>query len=201
MEQDGIVGINFLTKEYFAVSFLLAVFILFMILLLFLGGLKLKHNKKTNAARKLDELKIAYTIKEYPVDEEHLDAVHVAAEVGMPAGQVFKTLCVRGDKNGVMFAVIPGDGELNLKTLAKVSSNKRAELVPLKEVLPLTGYIRGGCSPLGAKKNYPVYLDESCLQWEEIAISAGQRGMQILVAPQDLVKATTAVLSDLLMTK
>lgn len=119
----------------------------------------MKHNKKTNAARKLDDLKINYRLVEYPVDEEHLDAVHVAAEVGMPAAQVFKTLCVRGDKNGVMFAVIPGDGELDLKALAKVSGNKRAELVHLKEVLPLTGYIRGGCSPLGAKKNYPVYMD------------------------------------------
>ena len=116
----------------------------------------MKHNKKTNAARKLDELKIEYKIVEYPVDEEHLDAIHVAQEVGMPPAQVFKTLCVRGDKNGVMFAVIPGDGELDLKALAKVSGNKRAELVALKEVLPLTGYIRGGCSPLGSKKNYPV---------------------------------------------
>ena len=107
----------------------------------------MKHNKKTNAARKLDELKIDYKLIEYAVDEEHLDAVHVAQEVGMPAAQVFKTLCVRGDKNGVMFAVIPGDAELDLKALAKVSGNKRAELVALKEVLPLTGYIRGGCSP------------------------------------------------------
>lgn len=107
----------------------------------------MKHNKKTNAARRLDELKIEYRIMEYPVDEEHLDAVHVAAEVGMPASQVFKTLVVRGDKNGIMFAVIPGDGELDLKALARASGNKRAELVHLKEVLPLTGYIRGGCSP------------------------------------------------------
>ena len=143
----------------------------------------MKHNKKTNAARRLDELKIEYRIMEYPVDEEHLDAVHVAAEVGMPASQVFKTLVVRGDKNGIMFAVIPGDGELDLKALARASGNKRAELVHLKEVLPLTGYIRGGCSPLGAKKNYPVYMDETSNNWPEIAISAGQRGMQIIAAP------------------
>lgn len=161
----------------------------------------MKHSKKTNAARKLDELKINYEIKEYPVDEDHLDAVHVAAEVGMPAAQVFKTLCVRGDKNGVMFAVIKGDGELDLKALAKVSGNKRAELVPLKEVLPLTGYIRGGCSPLGAKKNYPVYLDNTCTLWKNIAISAGQRGMQIIIAPIDLQKATNAVLADLIVVK
>ena len=158
----------------------------------------MKHNKKTNAARKLDELKIEYRIVEYPVDEEHLDAIHVAQEVGMPPAQVFKTLCVRGDKNGVMFAVIPGDGELDLKALAKVSGNKRAELVALKEVLPLTGYIRGGCSPLGAKKNYPVYMDASCNNWPEIAISAGQRGMQLVVAPADLQRATNATVVPLI---
>ena len=158
----------------------------------------MKHNKKTNAARKLDELKIEYKIVEYPVDEEHLDAIHVAQEVGMPPAQVFKTLCVRGDKNGVMFAVIPGDGELDLKALAKVSGNKRAELVALKEVLPLTGYIRGGCSPLGAKKNYPVYMDASCNNWPEIAISAGQRGMQLVAAPADLQSATNATVVPLI---
>lgn len=158
----------------------------------------MKHNKKTNAARKLDELKINYRILEYTVDEEHLDAVHVAAEVGMPSNQVFKTLCVRGDKNGVMFAVIPGDGELDLKALARVSGNKRTELVALKEVLPLTGYIRGGCSPLGAKKNYPVYMDQTSNDWNEIAISAGQRGMQILAAPQDLQNATNATVAPLI---
>ena len=158
----------------------------------------MKHNKKTNAARKLDELKIEYKIVEYPVDEERLDAIHVAQEVGMPPAQVFKTLCVRGDKNGVMFAVIPGDGELDLKALAKVSGNKRAELVALKEVLPLTGYIRGGCSPLGAKKNYPVYMDASCNNWPEIAISAGQRGMQLVAAPADLQRATNATVVPLI---
>ena len=158
----------------------------------------MKHNKKTNAARKLDELKIEYKLIEYAVDEEHLDAIHVAQEVGMPASQVFKTLCVRGDKNGVMFAVIPGDGELDLKALAKASGNKRAELVALKEVLPLTGYIRGGCSPLGAKQNYPVYMDATSNNWPEIAISAGQRGMQIVAAPQDLQRATNATVVPLI---
>ena len=158
----------------------------------------MKHNKKTNAARKLEELKIEYKLIEYAVDEEHLDAIHVAQEVGMPASQGFKTLCVRGDKNGVMFAVIPGDGELDLKALAKASGNKRAELVALKEVLPLTGYIRGGCSPLGAKKNYPVYMDATSNNWPEIAISAGQRGMQIVAAPQDLQRATNATVVPLI---
>ena len=158
----------------------------------------MKHNKKTNAARKLDELKIDYNLIEYAVDEEHLDAVHVAQEVGMPAAQVFKTLCVRGDKNGVMFAVIPGDAELDLKALAKVSGNKRAELVALKEVLPLTGSVRGGCSPLGATKNYPVYMDVTSNNWPEIAISAGQRGMQIVAAPADLQRATNATVAPLI---
>lgn len=161
----------------------------------------MKHNKKTNAARILDEMKISYQLIEYAVDEEHLDAVHVAESVGMPANQVFKTLVVRGDKNGIMFAVIPGDGELDLKALAKVSGNKRAELVPLKEVLPLTGYIRGGCSPLGAKKAYPVYMDSSSNQWEQIAISAGQRGMQIFAAPGDLQQATKATVAHLIYSK
>ena len=154
--------------------------------------------KKTNAARILDEKKIEYKLIEYKVDEEHLDAVHVAAEVGLPAAQVFKTLVVRGDKTGPVFAVIPGDGELDLKALAKVSGNKRAELVHLKEVLPLTGYIRGGCSPLGAKKNYPVYLDETCILWEQIAISAGQRGLQIFLKPDDLVAATDAAVVNII---
>lgn len=161
----------------------------------------MKHNKKTNAARILDEMKISYQLIEYAVDEEHLDAVHVAESVGLPENQVFKTLVVRGDKNGIMFAVIPGDGELDLKALAKVSGNKRAELVPLKEVLPLTGYIRGGCSPLGAKKAYPVYMDSSSNQWEQIAISAGQRGMQIFAAPGDLKQATKATVAQLIYSK
>lgn len=154
--------------------------------------------KKTNAARILDEKNINYSLIEYTVDEEHLDAVHVAAEVGLPVAQVFKTLVVRGDKTGPVFAVIPGDGELDLKALAKVSGNKRAELVHLKEVLPLTGYIRGGCSPLGAKKNYPVYLDETCVLWDKIAISAGQRGLQIFLNPDDLAMATGAAVVNII---
>ena len=159
----------------------------------------MKKVKKTNAARILDELQIKYELKTYPVDEEHLDAVHVATEVDMPPEQVFKTLCVRGDKTGVVFAVIPGNGELDLKALARVSGNKRCEMVHLKEVLPLTGYIRGGCSPLGAKKAYPVFLDETCRKFDRIAISAGMRGMQILAAPADLIRATRAVVDHLIM--
>ena len=140
----------------------------------------------------MDEKKIEYTLIEYAVDEEHLDAVHVAKEVGLSPEQVFKTLVVRGDKTGPVFAVIPGNGELDLKALAKASGNKRAEMVHL------TGYIRGGCSPLGAKKNYQVYLDETCILWDKIAISAGLRGMQIFLNPDDLVKATGAVVVNII---
>lgn len=152
--------------------------------------------KKTNAARILDDLGITYQLVEYNVDEEHLDAVHVAAEVGMPPEQVFKTLCVHGDKNSVLFAVIPGNGEVDLKKLARMSGNKRCELVALKELLPLTGYIRGGCSPLGAKKNYPVYLDETCILFDKIAVSAGQRGLQLLLKPEDLRVAIKGIIGN-----
>ncbi len=155
----------------------------------------MKQNKKTNAARILDGLGINYRIMEYEVDEAHLDALSVAAKTGLPADQVFKTLVVKGDKTGIIMAVIPGNGELDLKALAKTSGNKSAALVPLKEVLPLTGYVRGGCSPLAARKNYPVYLDASCQKWQEIAVSAGQRGMQLILAPEDLKRAAKAVIA------
>ena len=157
----------------------------------------MKGTKKTNAARILDGLGIAYELKEYPVDLNDLSAVHVAASVGMPVEMVFKTLVARGDKNGVLMACIPGDAELDLKALAAVSGNKKVEMVHLKEVQGLTGYIRGGSSPLGAKKEYPVYLDESARQWETIAVSAGKRGEQILLAPMDLVQAVRAVTAAL----
>ena len=155
--------------------------------------------KKTNASRILDNMKIAYRLLEYEVDENNLDAVNVANSVGMPSAQVFKTLCVQGDKTGVIFACIPGNHELDLKALAKISGNKRAELVALKDVLPLTGYIRGGVSPLGAKKAYPVFLDLTANNWEEISISAGQRGLQIILAPADLQSATKAKIAPLIM--
>lgn len=158
----------------------------------------MKSTKKTNAARILDGLKISYELKGYSVDPDDLSAINVAGKVGMPIKMVFKTLVARGDKNGVLMACIPGDGVLDLKSLAVISGNKKVEMVHLKEVQELTGYIRGGCSPLGAKKNYPVYLDESAKQWDKIAISAGKRGEQIIIAPLDLiraVKAVTAVIS------
>ena len=153
--------------------------------------------KKTNAARLLDKLKIAYEIREYEVDESDLGAGNVARKVGLPLAQVFKTLVVRGDRTGAIFAVISGGTEIDLKSLASLSGNKKAEMVHLNEVLPLTGYIRGGVSPLGAKKNYPVYLDRTALDQPIISISAGLRGMQIFLRPDDLVKATGAVMGSI----
>ncbi|MBP3722088.1 MAG: Cys-tRNA(Pro) deacylase [Selenomonadaceae bacterium] len=157
----------------------------------------MKKQKKTNAARILDNLGISYEIKEYKVDLEDLSATHVAKESGMPIDMVFKTLVARGDKSGVIMAVIPGAMELDLKSLAAVSGNKRVEMVHLKEVQTLTGYIRGGCSPLGAKKEYPVYLDSHAEKQDIIAISAGIRGEQLLLSPFDLARATHAIIASI----
>lgn len=156
---------------------------------------KKKKEQKTNAARILDTLGVEYELKTYEVDESDLSAVHVAASVGMPIEMVYKTLVCCGDKNGILMAVIPGGGELDLKALAAASGNKRVEMVHLKEVFKLTGYVRGGCSPLGAKKEYPVYLDESANSQTIIAVSAGKRGEQILLKPVDLVMAAKATVA------
>ena len=157
----------------------------------------MSKTKKTNAARILDRLKIPYEIKTYAVDEEDLSAVHVAETAGIDIQSVFKTLVTRGDKTGVIMAVINGADEINLKLLAKASGNKSVEMIHLNELLPLTGYIRGGCSPLGAKKDYPVFIDSKALAHEKISVSAGMRGMQLILTPQDLVKATRATVADL----
>ena len=156
-----------------------------------------KKLKKTNAARILDNLKISYEVKTYEVDEEDLSAVHVAETMNLDIATIFKTLVARGDKSGVIMAVINGADEVDLKALAKASGNKNVELVALKELQPLTGYIRGGCSPLGAKKNYPVYLDSKAMAQEKISISAGVRGEQLILAPADLISATTATVADI----
>lgn len=153
--------------------------------------------KKTNAARILDKLKIKYEIKGYPVDPDDLSAVNVASKIDMDIKMIFKTLVVRGDKTGIIMACIPGDDELDLKKLATISVNKRVEMIHVKELPALTGYIRGGCSPLGAKKDYPVYIDESAVKWPHIAISAGKRGEQLLLAPKDLKSAVHATFADL----
>jgi Cys-tRNA(Pro)/Cys-tRNA(Cys) deacylase len=147
---------------------------------------------KTNAARILDAAGAQYEIREYAVDENDLSAPHVAAAIGMPPEQVFKTLVVRGDRSGVLLACIPANSELDLKALAAASGNKRMELVAVKEVLGLTGYIRGGVSPIGTRKPYPLYLDETAGLWDVISVSAGVRGRQILLAPADLARITDA---------
>lgn len=157
----------------------------------------MKKVNKTNAARILDRLGIQYDLVTYEVDEEDLSAIHVAEITGMDISMIFKTLVSRGDRSGIIFAVIPGGLEVDLKLLASASGNKRVELVPLKEVLPLTGYIRGGCSPLGAKKNYPVYLDSRAMNLEKISISAGKRGEQIILKPSDLIQATQATVAEI----
>lgn len=152
---------------------------------------------KTIAARILDQMKIAYELRTYDWDEEELDAVTVARKVGLPPEQVFKTLVVRGDKTGVLVACIPGDAELDLKALAAVSGNKKVEMVPVREIQGLTGYIRGGVSPLGLKKPYPFYLDETAEIIDPISVSAGQRGLQMLLSGPDLARAAGATLAPL----
>ena len=152
---------------------------------------------KTNAARLLDKAKVAYELVPYEVDENDLSAVHVAAALGEDIEQVFKTLVLHGDKTGHFVCVIPGEHEVNLKMAAKVSGNKSCEMIHLKELLPLTGYIRGGCSPIGMKKAFPTYIHDSCMQYPFIYVSAGQRGLQLKIAPADLVAQSRAVLCRL----
>jgi len=147
---------------------------------------------KTNAARLLDAHRIAYEVREYQVDPDDLMAESVAQKIGLPAEQVFKTLVARGDKNGICFAVVPGNQQLDLKALAQLTGDKKIDTVPLKEVQPLTGYIRGGVTALAAKKNYPVFADETIELFDVISISAGIRGAQLLLAPADYLKVTDA---------
>jgi Cys-tRNA(Pro)/Cys-tRNA(Cys) deacylase len=152
---------------------------------------------KTIAARMLDQLKVSYELRAYEVNEDELDAVTVAGKVGMAPSATFKTLVARGDKTGVLMTCIPGDRELDLKKIASVSGNKRVEMVAVKEIQSLTGYIRGGVSPLGSKKKYPLYLDQSAIDHEQISVSAGQRGLQMVLSPGELQRVTQAVLADL----
>lgn len=142
---------------------------------------------KTNTARLLDQAKIAYELIPYKVDEADLSAVHVASQLHEPVEQVFKTLVLKGDKTGYFVAVIPGAAELDLKKAARVSGNKSCDMIPMKELLPVTGYIRGACSPVGMKKHFPTFIHESCLNYGRIYVSAGQRGLQIHIAPKDLI--------------
>ena len=157
------------------------------------------HDKtpKTNAARLLERLGIPYALHQVEVDESDLSAVTVAGRLGVEPGRVFKTLVARADRAGVVMACIPAPAELSPKALAAASGSRHAALVPLAEVRPLTGYVRGGCSPFGAKKAYPVFMDESALLWERIFVSAGLRGVQLELAPQDLARACGAVFAAL----
>jgi len=147
---------------------------------------------KTNATRILDDLGVPYTLREYEVDPDDLSAETVASKIGLPAEQVFKTLVARGDRGGVYLCIIPGNQDLDGKALARVSGDRKVELVALREVQPLTGYIRGGVTVLGCKRDYPVYADETIELFDVISISAGVRGTQILLAPADYLRITHA---------
>lgn len=156
-----------------------------------------KKIDKTNAARLLDRAKIAYQLIPYQVDENNLAATHVAQSLGEPVERVFKTLVLKGDRNGHFVCVIQGDKEVNLKSAAKVSGNKSAELIPMKELLPTTGYIRGGCTPIGMKRRFPTYIDNSALQFDYIYISAGVRGLQLKLSPKELIPFIDAVVAEI----
>lgn len=144
---------------------------------------------KTNAARLLDSLNISYELRDYEVDPDDLAAESVARKIGLPPDQVFKTLVARGDRTGVLLAVVPGDAELDLKALARTAGDRKVEVVSLKEVQPLTGYVRGGVTALAGKKDYPVFVDETIELFDVISVSAGVRGTQILLAPGDYLRA------------
>ena len=152
---------------------------------------------KTNGARLLDSLGIPYALRTYEVDPEDLTATTVARKIGLPAEQVFKTLLTTDEAGGYFFAVVPGDQELDFKKLARAAGARRATMVPLKDVQPLTGYIRGGVTVFGAKRSYPVYADETMVLFDEISVSAGQRGTQIVLAPEDYLRAAEATVVDL----
>ena len=150
---------------------------------------------KTNAVRLLERLGVPFELREYEVDPDDLAAETVARKVGLPPEQVFKTLVARGDSRGVCLAVVPGDCVLDPKALARATGDKKVDTVPLKEVEPLTGYVRGGVTAIGCKKDYPVYLDETAELFDLISISAGARGLQVLIAPADYIRATGAAVA------
>lgn len=156
-----------------------------------------KGPQKTNACRLLDAAAISYDLIPYEVDENDLSCQHTAAVLGEDIDCLFKTLVLKGDKSGHFVCVIPGAMEVDLKKAARVSGNKNCDLIPMKELLPLTGYIRGGCSPIGMKKPFPTFIDETCLLWEKIYVSAGQRGLQFRLAPQDLIRYCSLTVCDL----
>ncbi|MDR1054695.1 MAG: Cys-tRNA(Pro) deacylase [Prevotellaceae bacterium] len=152
---------------------------------------------KTNAARLLDKAGIHYKLISYKVNESDLSAVHVAGQLGEPVEQVFKTLVLKGDKSGYFVCIIPGNTEVNLKLAAKISSNKNCAMIAMKDLLPVTGYIRGACSPVGMKKLFPSYIHSSCINYPTIYISAGQRGLQIQIDPNELIPQIKAIVANL----
>lgn len=156
---------------------------------------------KTNAARILESQGIKFELLAYEVDESDLSAISVANKLNQNADQVFKTLVLQGDRSGIFVCIIPGAEELDLKKAAHLSGNKSASMVPMKEIFYHTGYIRGGCSPVGMKKNYSTYIDESCILYDFIFVSAGIRGLQFKIAPDDLIKVTSGQIGDLLLLK
>ena len=158
----------------------------------------MKATKKTNAARILDQLKISYELIPYEVDESDLGAAHIAEQLGQPIERLFKTLVLRGDRSGLTVCVVPGAEEVDLKKAARATGNKKIEMIHVKELLPLTGYIRGGCSPIGMKKPLPTWFHESIMNYDTVYCSAGQRGLQFRLAPADLVRAAHGKLADLI---
>ena len=155
-----------------------------------------KKLEKTNAARLLDRAGVGYELIPYTVDENDLAATHVAAELGEPIEQVFKTLVLKGDRNGHFVCVIPGDREVDLKKAARLSGNKSAQMIPMKELLPTTGYIRGGCTPIGMKKQFPTFIQKEALDYEQIYISGGKLGTTLKLSPKDVEKVTRAQFVD-----
>ncbi len=158
--------------------------------------MKAKINK-TNVARLLDKAKVPYELVVYEVDENDLSATHVAQQLGENIEQVFKTLVLHGDKNGYFVCVVPGSEEVDLKKAAKISGNKNCQMIHVKELLPLTGYIRGGCSPIGMKKHFPTFVHQSAEKFDYIFVSAGVRGLQVKLSPKDLIRETGATLCEL----
>lgn len=163
--------------------------------------LVMAHQQKTNAARLLDKAKIAYRLVPYTVDENNLSADHVAEELGEDIRQVFKTLVLHGERCGYFVCVVPGNCEVDLKKAAKAAGAKKADLIPMKELLPLTGYIRGGCSPIGMKKAFPTFFHSTVTDFNEIFVSAGIRGLQIGISPAELVRFTRSEVTDLIVDK
>jgi Cys-tRNA(Pro)/Cys-tRNA(Cys) deacylase len=160
-----------------------------------------KKTEKTNAARLLDKAGISYDLIPYEFDENDLAAQHVADSLGQPIERVFKTLVLHGDRTGHIVCVVPGNGEVDLKALAKVSGNKKVEMIAMKDLLAVTGYIRGGCSPIGMKKKFPTYFHKTATDYDTIYISAGVRGLQIAIAPNDLMDFVGATVADIVATE